>query len=45
MPETAQPPKIMMMAFVGGLVGGALGSIIVQLICCWLCHMHQLPIK
>jgi len=31
------------MALIGGFVGGALGSIIVQLICCWLLHCRQVP--
>jgi len=43
--DTAQPNKSLRYALIGGAIGGALGSIIVQLICCWLMHCNQLPIK
>lgn len=43
---TVHPPELRRAAFIGGLIGGALGSAIVILICCWFCqHCHQLPIK
>ncbi len=45
MPETAHPPAIRRAAMIGGIVGGAIGTIIVQLICCWLCHRYQLPLR
>jgi len=35
--------KSLRMAMIGGFIGGALGSIIVQLICCWLLHCRQVP--
>ena len=46
MTDPVHAPMIRKSAFVGGLVGGALGAIIVQIICCLLAHYcHQLPIK
>ncbi|HEX2583937.1 MAG TPA: hypothetical protein VHL14_02305 [Steroidobacteraceae bacterium] len=42
-PGAIEPNKSLKMAMIGGIIGGALGSIIVQLICCWLCHSHQVP--
>jgi hypothetical protein len=43
--DNAQPNKSLQYALIGGIIGGALGSIIVQLICCWLLHCHQLPVQ
>lgn len=43
--ESNKSARSFRMAMVGGFVGGAVGTIIVQLICCWLCHKYQLPMR
>jgi len=44
-PGAIEPYALRRSALIGGIIGGALGSVIVQLICCWLCHMHQIPVQ
>ncbi len=42
---TVHPPELRKAAFVGGLIGGAVGTITIQLICFWFYHMHQIPVQ